>query len=91
MQQLKYLAGYPEQLTGQIHKLVHEQRLGDILRKRFPVAHETKTDKALYDFTIELKNRFLRKAPPLSKVAFDNKINKINDALGLHTYISRRK
>ena len=83
MHQLKYLAGYPEQVTAQIGKLVREQRLGDVLLKRFPLPHEIKTDKALYDFTVELKNQFLRKASPLSKVVFDNKINVIHDALGL--------
>lgn len=89
MHQLKYLAGYPEQVTSQISTLIVEKRLGDVLRKRFPTAHEIKTEKALYDYTIELKNQFLRKSPPLSKVIFDNKINVIHDALGLHTFISR--
>lgn len=89
MQQLKYLAGYPEQITIQVQKLVTEQRLGDAILKRFPLAHEIKTDRALYDFTIDLKNRYLRKASPISKVSFDNKINVIHDALGLHTFISR--
>lgn len=89
MQQLKYLAGYPEQITIQVQKLVTEQRLGDAILKRFPLAHEIKTDQALYDFTIDLKNQYLRKASPISKVSFDNKINVIHDALGLHTFISR--
>ncbi|MCK4622272.1 MAG: M48 family metallopeptidase [Desulfuromonadales bacterium] len=89
MQQLKYLDGYPEQVTAQVQKLVNEKRLGDAILKRFPVAHEIKTERALYDFTIELKNQFLRKAPPISKVVFDNKINVLHDALGLHTFISR--
>ncbi len=89
MQQLTYLAGYPEQVTAQISTLVAEQRLGAVLLKRFPRAHEIKTDRALYDFTMELKNQFLRKAPPLSKVTFDSKINVIHHALGLHTFISR--
>ncbi len=89
MQELKYLAGYPEQVTVQINKLVAEQRLGEVLLKRFPDAHEIKTDKALYDFTVELKNLYLRKSPPLSKVTFDSRINVIHDALGLHTFISR--
>ena len=89
MSQLKYLAGYPEQLTAQVRQLVREERLGDAILKRFPHPHQIKTDRALYDFTIELKNRFLRKAPPLSKVNFDNKINVLHDALGLHTFISR--
>jgi len=89
MSQLKYLAGYPEQLTAQVRQLVREERLGDAILKRFPHPHEIKTDRALYDFTIELKNRFLRKAAPVSKVSFDNKINVLHDALGLHTFISR--
>ena len=89
MQQLKYLNGYPEQVTVQIGKLVAEQRLGEVLLKRFPTAHEIKTDRALYDFTLALKNQFLRKSASLSKVTFDNKINVIHDALGLHTFISR--
>ncbi len=89
LRQLKYLDGYPEQVTIQVQKLVNEKRLGDVILKRFPVAHEIKTERALYDFTIELKKQFLRKAPPISKVVFDNKINVLHDALGLHTFISR--
>lgn len=89
LQQLKYLDGYPEEVTAQVQKLVNEKRLGDAILKRFPVAHEIKTERALYDFTIELKSQFLRKAAPISKVIFDNKINVLHDALGLHTFISR--
>ena len=89
LQQLKFLDGYPEQVTAQVQKLVNEKRLGDVILKRFPVAHEIKTERALYDFTIELKKQFLRKSPPISKVVFDNKINVLHDALGLHTFISR--
>ena len=36
-----------------------------------------------------LKNRFMRKSSPLSKVAFDPKIHVVNHALGMHTYVSR--
>lgn len=89
MQELKYLTGYAEQTTVQVRQVIEEQRLGELLLKRYPVAHEIKTDKALYDFTVELKNRFLRKANPLSKVVYDSKINVIHQALGLHTFISR--
>jgi predicted metal-dependent hydrolase len=88
-QQLKYLAGYPQQITDQVQKLIDEERLPAAILKRFPLAHKIKNERALYDFTIELKNQFLRKAPPLSKVIFDSKINVLHDALGLHTFISR--
>jgi hypothetical protein len=89
MQELRYLAGYSEQVTGQVQRLIAEQRLGQVLLKRYPLAHEIKTDKALYEYTVELKSQFLRKAPPLSKVAFDSKIDVIHNALGIHSFISR--
>lgn len=43
----------------------------------------------MYEYTIDLKNQFLKKSLPLSKVVYDGKINIINDALGLHSFISR--
>ena len=89
MQELRYLTGYPQQLTMPISKIIEEQRLSALLLNKYPVVHSVKTDKALYDFTVELKNRFLRKANPLSKVTYDSKINVIHEALGLHTFISR--
>ncbi len=63
-------------MTAQVQKLVNEKRLGDTILKRFPVAHEIKTERALYDFTIELKNQFLRKAPPISKVVFGSVVGR---------------
>ncbi len=89
MHELKYLAGYPAQVTDQIARLIAEQQLGAVLLKRYPVAHEIKTDRALYDFTLVLKNQYLRKSPPLSRVAYDNKINLTHQALGLHSFVSR--
>lgn len=89
MQQLQYLTGYSPQVTAQVEQLIAAKRLGEVLLKRYPVAHEIKTDKALYDYTVELKNQYLRKAPPLSKVVFDGKINLVHQALGLHSFISR--
>jgi hypothetical protein len=89
MQELRYLTGYADQLTAQVRQLVNEKRLGELLLKQYPVAHDIKTDKALYDYTVALKNQFLRKANPLSKVIFDGKINVIHNAMGLHTFVSR--
>lgn len=89
MQELSYLAGYSTQITGQVRQLIAAKQLGKLLLKRYPLAHQIKTDKALYGFTVELKNQFLRKAQPLSKVVFDNKINMIHQALGTHSFVSR--
>jgi hypothetical protein len=89
MQSLKFLTGYPDQVVGQVERLIAEQRLGEVLLNRYPTAHEIKTDKALYDFTVQLKNQYLKKAPALSKVTYDNKINLTHQALGLHSFVSR--
>ncbi len=89
MQELSYLKGYSAQITEQVQQLIAAQQLGLLLLKRYPLAHEIKNDKALYDFTLELKNQFLRKTQPLSKVIFDSKINVIHQALGTHSFVSR--
>jgi UTP pyrophosphatase len=86
---MKYLAAYPDTLRAQVSKLIAEGRLGDWLRKRYPAAHDIRTDRALYDYVAELKSEFLRNAEPLSKVMFDNKLHVIRNALGTHTTVSR--
>ena len=68
MSQLTYLQGYPENLLDQVRTLIAEQRLGSVLDKRYPGTHDFATDKALWQYTQDLKNQFLRNAPPLNKV-----------------------
>ncbi|MFT7585893.1 MAG: putative metal-dependent hydrolase [Cellvibrionaceae bacterium] len=89
MEQLKYLSGYAPQLLSQIQTLLDENRLGKFILKKYPTAHDIRSQKALYEYTMELKNDYLRKSKPLSKVVYDEKISVINHALGLHTQISR--
>ena len=84
-----YLAGYPAGLTEQVQRLIEENRLADVLLKKYPLAHAVRTDKALYDYVQELKGEYLRNAGQLSKVAFDSKLHVIRNALGTHTSISR--
>ncbi|MFC0140724.1 M48 family metallopeptidase [Erwinia mallotivora] len=89
MSSLVYLQGYPESLLDQVRTLIAEQRLDDVLQKRYPHKHNITSDRALYDYTLDLKNQSLRNAPALNKVFYDNKIRVMKDALGLHTAISR--
>ncbi|WP_318368519.1 M48 family metallopeptidase [Enterobacter sp.] len=89
MSKLLYLQGYPENLLAQVNTLIAQNRLGEVLQKRYPDSHAITTDKALYQYTQDLKSQFLRNAPPINKVAYDNKIHVLNNALGLHTAISR--
>ena len=86
---LKYLSGYPETIIHQVARLIDDEKLSDFILKRYPVAHEIRTDKALYSYVLEIKNDFIKKSQPLSKVVYDDKINVINHALGLHTFVSR--
>lgn len=87
---MKYLAGYPPTLLVQVRQLVDTEGLAPLLRSRYPgPMHEVQTDRALYEYVSELKSDFMRKAPPLSKVAFDSKLHVIRNALGTHTTVSR--
>ena len=89
MTPLKYLAAYPDSLRAQVQQLLAQQKLGEWLLKRYPNAHGVRTDKALYDYVMVLKNEFLRNSDPLSKVTFDSKLQVITHALGTHTTVSR--
>ncbi len=86
---MKYLSGYPDSLKAQVRQLMAQDRLGGMLLGKYPRAHDVRTDKALYDYVMDLKNTFLRNAEPLSKVAFDSKLHVIAHALGTHTAVSR--
>ena len=86
---LKYLAGYSVIVTAQVHRLIDSNQLGEFLLKKYPVSHDIKTDKALYSYVMRLKNQFLRQSNPLSKIIYDDKIDVLNQALGLHTFVSR--
>lgn len=86
---LKYLDHYPDTLQRQVVALITEQKLPSFLLNRYPDIHSFKTDSKLYDYTIEIKNSYLKKSQPLSKVLYDGKIHVINNALGMHTFASR--
>lgn len=86
---LKYLQGYTDQTQQQVHTLIAEGRLSEVLLKRYPQIHEVRTDNALYQYTQQIKADFMGKTQPLSKVSYDSKIKVIQHALGQHHYISR--
>ncbi|MES2898763.1 MAG: M48 family metallopeptidase [Pseudomonadota bacterium] len=89
MHELKYLGAYSSQTIDQVRSLIAQNRLGEVLRQRYPEVHSIRTDRALYDYVQDLKSEYLRNADPINKVAFDSKIHVIQHALGLHTSISR--
>ncbi len=86
---LKYLSHYPADIQQQVIKLIKEDSLKAYLLAQFPIQHEITTDKALRQYANDLKQQFIKKSAPLSQVKYDDKIHIVNNALGLHTYVSR--
>ncbi|QHC98812.1 metal-dependent hydrolase [Pseudomonas sp. R84] len=86
---LKYLQAYPAQLQDQVRQLIAEERLGEYLNQRYSGPHDVQSDKALYSYALDLKQEYLRNAPAIDKVLFDNRLDLTHRALGLHTTVSR--
>ncbi|GAB2520771.1 M48 metallopeptidase family protein [Simplicispira piscis] len=89
--ELIYLGAYPSSLQEQVRDLLHGDRgaLTPLLMRKYPQPHAVRTDKALYQYATEIKNRHLRNADVVNKVLFDSKIHVVRHALGLHTSLSR--
>ena len=86
---LRYLAGYPDPLQLQVRALIEQDRLGAILGEKYGQMHTVRNDRQLYEYTLAMKERFLRKAAALDKVVYDNKLHVVKHALGTHTTVSR--
>ncbi len=89
MTELKYLAGYPPHLLDAVRAMIAEGRLANTLSRRYPEPHDVRNDRALYEYVQALKARHLRSAAPLTKVAYDNHLHIVRNALGTHTAVSR--
>ena len=89
MKELKYLNHYPEQTKNQVRQLIQNGGLQKHLLKKYPNPHSFKNDKALFSYTMNIKNEYIKKSAPLSKTIYDGKINVIHNALGTHHFISR--
>ena len=86
---LPYLRGYAPALLASAQQLITEGRLLSSVLRRYPQAHDVRSDRALFDYVAALKTEHLRNAEPLAKVAYDNKLHVIQNALGTHTTVSR--
>jgi len=89
MTDLPYLAGYPATTLDQVRRLIAEGRVHAHLAKKYPDRHEVQSDSALLDYVAELKRSYLRNAPPLHRVRYENGMDAIRNALGLHVRSSR--
>ena len=84
----KYLQQYPANILQQVDQLIEQGKLGPMLKKKYPDFHQVRTSKALYQYTNQLKNRYMRKAAALDKVEYSDKAPAYN-ALGVHKRISK--
>jgi len=89
MTELRYLQAYPPHLQEQVRQLIASDRLGAYLQRRYPDRHDVQSDKALYGYAQVLRQQYLRSAPSLDKVLFDNRLDLTHRALGLNTAVSR--
>ncbi len=89
MPRLKYLAGYPAETLASVRRLIAQGRLSEHLASRYPERHEVRSDKALFDYTLALKNRYLRNGEPVTKVLYDNNLTLLMNTLGTHSNVPR--
>ena len=83
-----YRAGYPLDLAAQVRRLIGQDLLANMLPK-YPLAHTVRNDIGLHDYVLAIKDGYLRNAGQLSKMAFDNMLHVIRNALGTRTSIAR--
>ena len=86
---LRFLGGYPMSTLDQVRALIAQGQLGGYLARRYPQRHDVRNDGALYEHAMALKQRYLRNAPPLAKVLYDNRLQIDQRALGTLTAVSR--
>ncbi len=86
---LKYISSYAPELKQQVQKMIDQGRLAEFLLAKYPRPHDISNDRGLREYVMTLKSRYIKKSAPLNKIIYDNKIHVINNALGLHSYVSR--
>jgi hypothetical protein len=89
MSEFPYLSGYSASLHDQVRPLLDSGKLADRLASKYPQRNRIINDGQLRDYTLDLKNRYLKRTAPLSKICFDDKISSLQGSLGIHTFVSR--
>lgn len=89
MSSLPWLDGYPAHIIEPVHAALQRGQLGPWLQQRYVDGHAIQSDSALYEFAHALKQRYLKNAPPLSRVEFNSQQHPLFGILGTNTFISR--
>lgn len=85
----KYLTSYPSSVITQVDSLINDGRLESYLLGKYPDSHNIANDSDLRDYVTALKNQYMKKSQPLSKIIYDSKLHVVHNALGLHSYVAR--
>ena len=84
-----YLLGYPPDTLARVQQLMDAGRLGATLQERYPEPHTVRSESALVDYVQSIKRQYLRTTPPVAKIAWDSRMQQLQQTLGTHTAISR--
>lgn len=84
-----YLNGYSQGIQDQVQQLIEHKKLTQYLENKYPSAHTVCSQKALYEYAIQIQRKYLKKTATISKVNYDKSIHALHNALGLHTFASR--
>lgn len=87
--ELKYFQGYSDTVRDQVSNLIGSGKLKSYLKNKYPNFHNINSDKLLYEYTNDLKQSYMRKAPQISKVIYEKQKDLVTNALGTHSFISR--
>ena len=83
---LRYFNGYSEPVRKQIEQLIKSGKLAHYFLKKYPEIHPYQSEKQLFQYANTLKNSYLKNAPKLSSVRYEQQKNMVFNALGTHTF-----
>src|SRR3546814_19531008 len=79
----RYLGGYPLSMRDDVARLIVANKLAPYLARKYPQRHALQSDAALYDYTLELQQNYLRSQSPLQKLIWQNKLDGMPKVQGL--------
>jgi len=89
MQQLGYIRHYSDSVIGQVTQLIEQKQLSHYLLNKYPAPHQVNSEKQLYQYTLQIKNQYIKQSNAISKVSYDPKLHLYHNALGTHRFVSR--
>ena len=86
-----FIQGYPAEWVEKAHAAKARGDLEATLLAHHPQPNDITDNARLNTYVQTLKRTHMKKAPPLSKIRYCEKISTLNRALGLHTYVVRQQ